>query len=339
MKKHRFLTALLLFIFACSLVACQDKSPSETPTPQQEDHISEAGDADPQQEENLEPETPVYAYVKEDGNLAVNPQMVDAPSNEDVILAAYQMYDIANRNDQNCAMRLAYSQCLVTTSGSKAKNVVYEIKNGDEYLKYDFRPTVKLVGIPVADGYGYATYTRLDLEYSYFVDAGESRIRDWVGSADFSNPVQSCLSTPTSKIYFHASQAPNYEAAGAVILPITVTEASITHNDKEGYYEVCFVLDASNRITTKNLLTKLRNSSSMTKKANYTSFVETFQIWDSGMFKHFLSVDEWKAGAISSTIHYDTSYSYTAEDCDLSAYNDNYYATIKALAEAANSEE
>ena len=339
MKNKKLLTALMLFVFAICLIACQNNTGNNnSDSTHTGDNISESGDADntgvPDDTETVTP----FAQMDAQG-LAVSPQVVDAPSDSDVILAAYQMYEIANRNDQNCAMRLAYSQCLVTTAGQVAKNVVYEIKNGEEYLKYDYRPVAKLLGIKVADGYGYATYTNLSLEHSYFVDAGASTIRDWVGHADFSSPVTSKLSTATSKIYFHPSQDPKFEAAGAVILPSTVTEASITHNDVEGYYVVRFVLDASNKVTTRNLLRNLQSSSSMTKNAQYTSFVETFEIWDNGMFKHFLSVDEWKAGAIKSTIHYDTSYSYTAQDCDMTAYNDNYYATIKALAIAANAEQ
>ena len=250
---------------------------------------------------------------------------------------AYELFKLANRNDQNCLRRLAYTQNLVTTVGVEAKNLVIDLKNGEEYLKYDFQPVVKKLGITV-DGHGKATYTRLGLDSAYYVEVGDSVINDdWTGYADFGG-AEGTLTTRTDMLYFHASQRQAYCVTEAVVNAGTIQHATLTHNDAEGYYTIVFELDPKATGAARYLLPSLRNNSGMSN-AKYTSITETIEIWDNGFFKRFLSVDKWsgtKVVTISSVINFDTVYYYDAESCRLSRYCNGYYDDIRRLAEAAN---
>lgn len=251
--------------------------------------------------------------------------------------AAYELYLMANRNDQNCLRRLAYTHNTVTTVGVEARNLVISLKNGDEYLKYDFQPDVKKLGITV-DGHAKATYARLGLEKAYYVEVRDCVIDDdWTGYANFGD-AEGTLTTDTDRLYFHASQKQLYLATDAIIDLDTIQNATLEHNDAEGYYRLVLELDASSTGAARYLVPLLRKNSGMIK-AKYTSITETIEIWDNGFFKRFLSVDKWSSSVISSTINYDTAYYYDEASCDLTKYSNNYYATIKALAEAANAAE
>jgi len=251
--------------------------------------------------------------------------------------AAYSLFQIANRNDQNCLRRLAYTHNTVTTVGVEARNLVIDLKNGDEYLKYDFQPDVKKFGITV-DGHAKATYAKLGLDKAYYVQIGDGVINDdWTGYADFGS-TDGLLTEDTDKLYFHASQKQLYCVTEAIVNLNTIRAASLTHNDAEGYYTIVFELDPSSTGAAKVLEKNLRINSGM-NKAKYTSITETIEIWDNGFFKRFLSVDKWSSSVISSTINFDTEYFYDAASCDLSKYCKGYYATIKAKAEAANANE
>lgn len=328
--KKLIVTILTMGILG-ALTGCQNVTPAVDPA-------TIKAEQDALYEETAAPQEDSYVVIDEESY--TERVQIEVPSAEDeqaVKEAAYQLFQIANRNDQNCLRRLAYTQNLVTTAGIEARNLVIDLKNGDEYLKYDLQPAIRATVLKISvDGHGKVTYARLGLDKAYYVAVDDSVINaDWTGYADFGD-TQGTLTTDTDRLYFHASQKPLYSVTEAVVNLDTITHATLTHNDAEGYYTIRFQLDPT--AASKVLLPNLRKNSGI-NNAKYVSITETIEIWDNGFFKHFLSEDEWsgtKVVPIKSTIHFDTEYSYSAADCNLSAYCNGYYNTIRAAAEAAN---
>ena len=332
MKK--LMTSFIIVLMLCLLIGCE--KPEEALDQQQveeerEERYAQSADAG----ENYVVIDAENYSEKVDVTVPVRADYADEDAYATAVkAAAYELFGIANRNDQNCLRRLAYTRNMVTTVGVEARNLVIDLKNGEEYLKYDFQPDVKKLGITV-DGHAKATYAKLGLDKAYYVEIGDSVINDdWTGYADFGT-AEGVLTVETNKLYFHASQKQLYCVTEAVVNLNTIRTASLTHNDAEGYYTIVFDLDPSGTGAARYLLPSLRKNSGM-NKAKYTSITETIDIWDNGFFKRFLSVDKWSSSVINSTINFDTDYSYDAESCDLSKYGKNYYATIKPMAEAAN---
>jgi len=294
-----------------------------------------------QDEKYNEAETPekeeIVVINEEDVQTKVNVEIPDADDMQAVIKAAYELFVLANQNDQKCLRRLAYTRNLVSTMGIEARNLIIEVKNNEEYLKYDFQPDVKKLGITV-EGHAKATYAKVGLEKAYYVEAKDCVIDDdWQGYGVFDD-AEGTLAIDTDRLYFHASHKPLYCVTEAVVSPDTIESATLTHDDAGGYYTIVFHLNAKK--ASKYLLHNLRDGSDM-NDAKYESITETIEIWDNGFFKSFLSVDKWsgtKVIKINSTIHYETTYSYSADDCDLAQYSNGYYADIKAAAEKANAD-
>ena len=267
------------------------------------------------------------------------PFLADFPLMEDIVMPdendaegmkalAYLLYERANRRDQSCAYRLAYSFCNVTTEffgvAMPVPGCVYDVKNGDEYYKLDFQPTKSM-----AAGHGKATYYKLGLPKAYYIKVDDSRIDEaGQGSADFSKPSEAkYVDAP----YFHASQDPLYCKTDINILPETIVDAHVSYNAEKGYYTVTMTLDVENPVTTEKTLENLRAGSSMVRKANYTSIEETFEVWANGFFKYFVSIDKWATNSISGTIDYKTYYSYEESECVVSSYQ--HYEEMKRKAE------
>lgn len=283
-----------------------------------------------------------YVVADANGNLALQSNLI--VTEQDTAYAAYQLYEAANRVWQNRKQGMSFSTCYVVNPIVLAKKVVgqteahevkYLIKNGDEYLSYDVR--AKSTGAPA---FGKAKYAQIGLNNSYYVEVDNGVVTaKWDSDCDFDKPKVSKTAEPTDSVYFHASQEPKFNLTEAYILPNTISTASIEHNDAEGYYTVQIELDVSNPKTTEILLPNLRSGGGvMTSNAKYTSMSETIEIWDDGSFKAFRSVDNWEAGIVKCTIDYNTTFSYTDDDCDMSVYYDNFYATIKSLCEQANAQ-
>lgn len=333
MKKKLFISLLIVSLL-CVFVGCKSEQALST------QEVAAEKDADFQSAEASES----YVVINEETYAEKVDVTLPARSAYDsddayaeaVKAEALELFKIANANDQNCLRRLALTQNLVSTVGVDAKNLVVDLKNGEEYLKYDFQPDVKKFGITV-DGHAKATYARLGLAKAYYVEIGDSKIdADWNGTASFGD-TEGELTVDTARLCFHASQKQAYCVTEAVVNLKTIRSATLTHNDEEGYYTIVFDLDPTSTGAARYLLPSLRKNSGM-NNAKYTSITETIEIWDNGFFKRFLSVDKWSSSVITSTINFDTAYYYDADSCDMTKYNANYYATIKVKAATANAE-
>lgn len=328
--KKLLITILIMSVLGV-FVACDTQQPT-----------TEEQKADVEQETAVEEPafTPREVIDEEACTQAIDFTMPDASDADAVKRAAFELFQLANSNDQDCLRRLAYTENIVSTSGIATNNLVIDLKNNGEYLKYDFQPTIKTDVLKIeVDGHGKATYTNVDLANAYYVEVGDSVINaDWTGYADFGD-TDGTLVQATDSMYFHASQAPHYCVTEATVTLDTIQSATLTHNDAGGYYVIEFKLDPE-AATAAILLPNLRKNSGI-GNAKYTSITETIEIWDNGFFKRFLSVDKWKGTkalvvSINSTIHFDTVYKYDAASCNLGAYCNGYYSTIKSKAEAAN---
>ena len=312
MKKTIALTLVVLLVAALALtVGCQ-KSSAANYKPFEDD------------------ETTNYHFedIYPDLNYAMPADTSDTEALKDL---AYRLYAKANELAQKCPRRAAISICLVETTGLPVVGQITDVKNGDEYYKLDYQEPAMIGPITASPAHAKATYANIALPDAYYMQLGEIQVNDDKFTADWSKEpdVTEWQTIP----YFHPSQELLFQQTDMWILPETIKSVTLTHNDEEGYWYMVLELDVKNDKTTEITQAKLRSSSDTTKKAKYTSIVETIEIWDNGMFKSFMSMDEWKAGIISSKIDYRTYISYDADACDVTKMDN--YAGIRAAAFAA----
>lgn len=135
---------------------------------------------------------------------------------------------------------------------------------------------------------------------------------------------------------FCAAQQDEYTATDQNITEETIKSAKIEYktSEKGNYFVLTLELDTDNPVTTARSIDNLRKGAN-SADANYTSMVETIEIWENGYFKYFKSVDQWamhgKKGGIASLIDYETTYYFDAEHTDPSVYMDFLEAKENAL--------
>ncbi|HPD02573.1 MAG TPA: hypothetical protein PK245_04345, partial [Clostridia bacterium] len=91
-------------------------------------------------------------------------------------------------------------------------------------------------------------------------------------------------------------------------------------------------LDVNNPLTTESSLVELREGAG--DEAQYLSIVSTFEVWDNGYFKYFLSNDSWSGGVISGDLDFETYFYYDDESCDIGNYQYMKDLAAKCYAEA-----
>lgn len=239
---------------------------------------------------------------------------------------AYRLYAKANELAQLCPRRAAISICNVETTGLPVTGQITDVKNGDEYYKLDYQEAAMIGIITASPAHAKATYANIALPEAYYMQIGEIQEVDSKFTADWNQEAYVEWQTIP---YFHPTQELLFQQTDMWILPETIKNVAIVHLDEEGYWRMVLELDVKNAKTTEITQAKLRASSDQTKKAKYTSIVETIEIWDNGMFKSFMSMDEWKAGIISSKIDYRTYISYDEDACDITKM-DNYLGIREA---------
>lgn len=131
---------------------------------------------------------------------------------------------------------------------------------------------------------------------------------------------------------FCSLQDGEYTATDQNIMKENIKKASVEYKTgKAGNYFVLTIeLDTDNPLTTERSIDNLRRGAN-SSDANYTSMVETIEIWENGYFKYFRSVDEWamhgKKGGINSRIDYETTFYFDVAHTDPSVYMD--FAEVK----------
>ncbi|MGN0767958.1 MAG: hypothetical protein ACI4M8_01245 [Christensenellales bacterium] len=134
-----------------------------------------------------------------------------------------------------------------------------------------------------------------------------------------------------------SAQTGEYTATDQNITEETIKSAQIEYKTSENgnYYILTLELDTDNPKTTERSIDNLRKGAN-SEDANYTSMVETIEIWENGYFKYFKSLDEWamhgKNGGMSSLIDYETTFYFDAAHTDPTIYMDFAEAKTNALA-------
>ena len=116
----------------------------------------------------------------------------------------------------------------------------------------------------------------------------------------------------------------------------TLRSATVTHNDKEGYWEVVCELDLSNPNSVAYSLADIRTGTG-DKKAKYTHVSFEYTVWDCGYLRTMCTREDWSAKVfVALQFHMDLNYyfSYYEGDCDMENYPD-FVATRDALAPKA----
>lgn len=107
------------------------------------------------------------------------------------------------------------------------------------------------------------------------------------------------------------------ETNSSIIEARTLTEASVTHNDDYGFYEIVMVVD----VTTDalDLATASTRKSASSDDIVFVYQTITCQVWDCGLFRTYVTDDSWAgtlAGALggSSVNHWEKYFTYNKEN-------------------------
>ena len=123
---------------------------------------------------------------------------------------------------------------------------------------------------------------------------------------------------------FTANQFGIFTVTNHTIALETIKSATVSHNDKEGYWEVHVELDLKNPDSTAYSLADIRSGTG-DKKAKYTQVSFNFTVWDCGYMRSVSSIEDWSAKVIVAlSFHMETNYyfSYYEGDCDMENYKD-----------------
>ncbi len=118
---------------------------------------------------------------------------------------------------------------------------------------------------------------------------GEGGYIDWESASKGTKySAQQWVASGEGKINKHYQDIDN-----ANILAEYVQEASITHNDQEGYYEVFIKVDPTS--AALNLGREGLRKSTGSKDLDYVFHEVTMQIWDCGLMRYYYTYNSWEA--------------------------------------------
>ena len=240
--------------------------------------------------------------------------------------AAY-LYRTASTNLKNAPYLVGYNQGALTLSMFGQYNYIdldaVIMKNQDTYFKVDYHV---INDAPLAS----LSRDTTSCERWYYQSGMESMAaqkvyssdRDEAGVpfADWSEPENYTKEVPV----FTTGQYGIFTVVNHTITADTIKNATVTHNDKGGYWEVTCSLDLSNPASTAYSLADIRTGTG-DKKAKYTGVSFIYTVWDSGYMRTFSTREDWNAKVIVSlAFHMDINYyySYLEEDCDMATYKD-----------------
>jgi hypothetical protein len=277
----------------------------------------------------------------------LNWAMPDEDDAEAVKLFAEQLYLKANelyQNTENVAMmvrsKTAMMGGLVNVSGYR-----YIVKNADQYnyIEYSFIPPTgnfaedlmaALTGAiePKNTKFALRKYKDASLdkvlvdrvvdpvpEFVFNEETGENEyIVDWTNAE---------AEEEQYNIVYYADQTDIYEQTEQKISFETITSATVTYEEEEGYYKLVLKLDPNlaTDITRARLVSSTGNST-----AAYTELTQTIEIWDNGYFRYFRAQDNWATSSglrISSEIDFNTYFYY--DDYWTNTEHYQYMSTLK----------
>lgn len=258
---------------------------------------------------------------------------------EDKNKLAYDLYALANKNDQAVEGRMYYSFCptdnIAMGMSQKIDLYIFNIKDGDEFFRIDYR--VKN-SVPLLDTMPWLN-NALELvttERNYYNPKLGKMYYEKVRNADLDKdkniPIANWEETKSNKIYkeqrsapyYNATQDKKYEKCDHTILADTIKSAEIKKT--EDGVKVKIVLDCVNPITTEKTRPLIIEGANA-KNAEYKEITVEFELWANGYYKTYTQSDLWTAKAmgtidIVSTFDYTDVYVYDKKIYDLSKWAD-----------------
>lgn len=248
----------------------------------------------------------------------------DSDDQESLKILAENMYTNANRLMKNLSYRQQKVYADVTTDAKfgllsisvKPKQYNYTVMNGDELIYIECQQD----GDPLTASYMSITYSNATLNKSITWNGGNDctcTVDDngaYIYDADLSS---GSMGEITEASLFAKEQEYVYYQTSFVINRNTVQNVVISHNDEGGYYTLDFDIDLSERSTYEE---PVRGLEANVDDAKYESVHEHIEIWDSGYYKYFQSVDVWsgkKVVSLTATLDYRTYFSYYKKDCQI----------------------
>lgn len=234
------------------------------------------------------------------------------------------MYSNANRLTKSLEYRQQKVYADVTTDAKilgvslsvKPKQYNCTVKNGNEQFTIECQQD----GNFLAPNYMTITYANAEL----------NKATSWKSSSD-------CVCTVDDDgVYTYSADLSSGEDIEAAYMPIfaniqegeyyqtsfiinrhTIKNVVITHDDENGFYSLDFDIDLSERSTYAEPIKGLEAN---VDDAKYEFVHEHIEIWDSGYYKYFQSVDVWsgkKVASLTATLDYRTYFSYYKKDCQI----------------------
>ncbi len=248
----------------------------------------------------------------------------DADDQENLKILAENLYTNANRLMKNLKYRQQKVYADVTTDAKigfisisvKPKQYNCTVINGNEMYYIECQQD----GNSLAPNYMNITYSNATLNKSIVWNGGDDcscTVDDngvYIYAADLSSGTDGEITEAPS---FTREQDYVYYQTSFVINRNTVQNVTISHNDEEGYYSLDFDVDLSERSTYDEPIKGLEAN---VEDAKYESVHEHIEIWDSGYYKFFQSVDVWSGKKIvnlTATLDYRTYFSYYKKDCQI----------------------
>lgn len=270
---------------------------------------------------------------------------------QDAINLAVELYEIGCDNDKLTDHRAFFSVCPTSNLAAGMDNKILlnilEVKNGTEYYRVDYRlrdsvplfdlipestinKAVKLVTTERRYMNTSMDYTRYQQILNAMTDENGVPYADWSNKAKIdekTNPNEG----PSKPKIFNKDQDGIYRKSDHTIETDTITEATVTYNETEGFYSVIIKLDCSFDGNGFNKATQntrpLIQDGAGAPNAKYDEITIEFELWDNGYFKTFKSTEHWSATKkivldleIVSTFYYTDVYSYDVRDCNIAKY-------------------
>lgn len=243
---------------------------------------------------------------------------------EELKVLVENMYNNANRLTQNLEYRQQKVYADVTTDANivgiaisvKPKQYNCTVKNGSELYSIECQQD----GNILAPNNMLITYANAKTNNAISWKSGSDCVCevDDYGAYHYSADLTKGSDVEvTSMPIFSAEQEGTYSQTSFLINRNTIQNVTVSHNDEDGYYILDFDIDLSERSTYAEPIKGLEAN---VDDAKYESVHEHIEIWDSGYYKYFQSVDVWsgkKVAKLTATLDYRTYFSYYKSDCNI----------------------
>ena len=316
--------------------------------------------ADPNEQPPTDSSTIDFSAVRAKLDTFVGKDVSAASVQADLIKASAEAYRTACANAKSAEQMYLFVNCKTTMFPDTIMEMPvignrYVLKTGTEFYYTEYSIPGggfgKLAGLFAPENTTFALRSYSDASIMDYVYSEKSLSPKFVTADDGSGAVvgiERYWDDPEKQIpeknwkknqpqgIFCSAQEGEYTATDQNITEETIKSAQIEYKTSESgnYYVLTLELDTDNPVTTERSIDNLRKGAN-SDDANYTSMVETIEIWENGYFKYFKSLDKWEAKGkivITSLIDYETTFYFDSKHTDPTIYMDFAEAKTNALA-------